>query len=154
QLDRVVAGMRARSVRLFGAPGVIPEGPLRIAQLARVPIIPVFCARLGFRRYVVELGDSVELGPRPTSAEFDVAAQALADAMTSSSRRPPTQCSRFSGAKPRTARAGSALVRGREVWKRAGSRLWRPVTTSARSTFAVKSAPTRSASTCSRCRPG
>jgi phosphatidylinositol dimannoside acyltransferase len=96
QLDRVLPGMRARSVRLFGAPGAIPEGPLRIAQLARVPVIPVFCARLGFRKYVVELADSVEVAPRATPAELDAAAQALADAMSSFLRRHPTQWLRFS----------------------------------------------------------
>jgi hypothetical protein len=34
--NRVAAGMSARAVTLFGRPGVIPEGPLRLAQLADV----------------------------------------------------------------------------------------------------------------------
>jgi KDO2-lipid IV(A) lauroyltransferase len=96
QLDRVVPGMRACDVRLFDAPARIPEGPLRIAQLARVPILPIFCARVGFRQYLVDIGAPVEVPPRATSTELERAAQALADAMTRFLRRHPTQWLRFS----------------------------------------------------------
>jgi KDO2-lipid IV(A) lauroyltransferase len=88
--------MRARDVRLFGAPARIPNGPLRLAQLARVPILPVFCARVGFRRYLVDISAPVEVPPRATPLELDGAAQALADAMTRFLTAHPIQWLRFS----------------------------------------------------------
>jgi KDO2-lipid IV(A) lauroyltransferase len=91
QLDRVPLGIRARTVRLFGEEGRVPEGPLRLAQLARAPILPVFCAREGFERYVIDIGAPIDLPPRPTPAELDAAAQRIADAMTRFLRAHPTQ---------------------------------------------------------------
>ncbi len=80
QIDRVPRGMAGRSVRLFGGPGVIPEGPLRLAQLTGAPIVPVFSSRTGHRRYAVHLGEPVHVARRAAPAELDMAAQNLADA--------------------------------------------------------------------------
>jgi phosphatidylinositol dimannoside acyltransferase len=97
QLDRIPPGMRAREVRLFGAPGKIPEGPLRIAQLAGVPILPIFCARLGFNAYEIEISAPVDVPRRASPAELDSAAQTIADAMTRFLRAHPTQWLTFHG---------------------------------------------------------
>jgi KDO2-lipid IV(A) lauroyltransferase len=91
QLDRLAPGMRSREVDLFEARGRIPEGPLRIAQLAGAPIVPVFSARLGFRRYLIDIDAPVLVSPRPSARELDAAAQALANAMTRFLRAHPTQ---------------------------------------------------------------
>ncbi len=50
QLDRFANGMRTREVDFLGRRTAIPEGPLRLAQVSGAPIVPVFCARVGFRR--------------------------------------------------------------------------------------------------------
>ena len=91
QIDRVPPGMSARAVRLFGRTGVIPEGPLRLAQLTGAPIVPVFSARTGHRRYAVYLREPVVL-PRKASADaLDAAAQRLADALGEFVSAHPTQ---------------------------------------------------------------
>jgi KDO2-lipid IV(A) lauroyltransferase len=98
QIDRVAPGMRTRRVELFGREGVVPEGPLRIAQMARVPIVPVFCARVAYRRYVIQIQEPVELPPRAPDAQVDEAAQRLAGGMTEFLRNHPTQWLRFAPA--------------------------------------------------------
>lgn len=37
----------------------LPRGPLTIAAVASVPMVPIFIIRLGFRRYRVEIGEGV-----------------------------------------------------------------------------------------------
>ncbi len=91
QIDRVAPGQRTRDVRLFDAPGLVPEGPLRLAEVTGAPLLPVFCARLGFRRYVIEIAPPIHLPRRATEAERTVAAQEIADAMTRFLRAHPTQ---------------------------------------------------------------
>jgi KDO2-lipid IV(A) lauroyltransferase len=91
QIDRVPPGMSARSVRLFGGPGAIPEGPLRLAQLTGAPIVPVFSARLGHRRYAVYLHEPVVVPRKATSHALDAAAQQLADALGEFVSAHPTQ---------------------------------------------------------------
>ena len=91
QIDRVPRGMRGVGVRLFGQPGQIPEGPLRLAQVSGAPILPVFCARLGRLRYLVEVLEEMVVPRRPGPGVLDASAQRLADAMTDFVRRHPTQ---------------------------------------------------------------
>ncbi len=55
QLDRQLAGQRRRSVTLFDRAAHVPEGPLRLAAVTGAPILPVFAARTGYRRYVVQV---------------------------------------------------------------------------------------------------
>jgi len=97
QMDRVPSGMSARSVELFGRPGAIPEGPLRLAQLTGVPIVPVFSSRTGHRRYEVHMGNPVTVPRRAPRAEVDAAAQKLADALTAFVTAHPTQWFPFHG---------------------------------------------------------
>jgi len=95
QLDRAAPGMRTREVELLGEPATIPEGPLRLAQVSGAPILPVFCARVGYRKYVVELYES-RLVPRHASeAELDAVGQHLADSLGVFLREHPTQWFNF-----------------------------------------------------------
>ena len=95
QVDRAPTGVRTRPVDLFDAPGVVPEGPIRLAQLSGAPLVPVFAARLGHKRYLVRAYDAILVPRRATEAELDAAAQSLADAMTSFIRAHPTQWLHF-----------------------------------------------------------
>lgn len=97
QLDRVVPGMRVREVDLFGRRSPIPEGPLRLAEVTGAPILPVFCARVGYRRYVVELYESRGVHRRATDAELDDVGQYLARGLEAFLRKHPTQWFHFGG---------------------------------------------------------
>jgi lauroyl/myristoyl acyltransferase len=91
QIDRVPEGMRGVPVKMFGEAGEIPEGPLRLAQLSGAPIVPIFCARLGYRSYFAEVYDAVHLPRRPAAGALESTAQQLADSMSDFVRRYPTQ---------------------------------------------------------------
>ncbi len=91
QIDRVPPGMIGRTVQLFGRPGSIPEGPLRLAQLTGAPIVPVFSARTGHRRYSVYVNEPVVVPRRAGPQAVDAAAQQLADALGMFVTAHPTQ---------------------------------------------------------------
>jgi len=95
QIDRVPAGMRARTVDVEGTAWQVPEGPLQIAALSGAPIMPVFTRRLGFMAYEAMAHPPIRLPRRPTPAELDEAALKLATAMTSFIRKHPTQWFNF-----------------------------------------------------------
>ena len=95
QLDRFAAGMRTREVELLGEKTRMPEGPLRLAQVTGAPIVPVFCARIGFRRYVIQLYESRIVPRRATEAQLDEVAQHLASSMGAFLRAHPTQWFHF-----------------------------------------------------------
>ncbi len=91
QIDRVPRGMTGRGVRLLGLPGLIPEGPLRLAQLTGAPIVPAFSSRTGHRRYTVRVCEPVHVSRRAGPLALDAAAQQLADALGSFIGSHPTQ---------------------------------------------------------------
>jgi KDO2-lipid IV(A) lauroyltransferase len=91
QIDRTAPGIRTRPVTLLGAPWGMPEGPLRLAQLTGAPILPVFCAREGYRRYTIHAHAPRWLDRRASEADLDAAAQAIADAASGFLRAHPTQ---------------------------------------------------------------
>ncbi|MBI4951466.1 MAG: lysophospholipid acyltransferase family protein [Myxococcales bacterium] len=95
QLDRLVPGMRARRVSFLGAPWRVPEGALSLAALTGAPILPVFSRRLGFLDYELVVEPAERLPRRPTEAELDAVAQALAAALERFVRAHPTQWFRF-----------------------------------------------------------
>jgi phosphatidylinositol dimannoside acyltransferase len=95
QIDRAPTSSRSRRVIIFGAPGRVPEGPLRLAMLTGAPIVPVFAARNGHRRYEVRLHEPIRVARAAGEAELDVAAQRLADAMQAFVRARPTQWFHF-----------------------------------------------------------
>jgi KDO2-lipid IV(A) lauroyltransferase len=82
-------------VTLFGSSARIPEGPLRLAALTGAPLVPVFAARSGHRRYAVHLEPPIRV-PRATSAAvLDAAAQSLATSLERFVRAQPTQWFHF-----------------------------------------------------------
>ncbi len=91
QIDRPVPGMRMQDVTLFDAPARIPEGPFRLAQISGAPIVPVFSARAGYRRYFVVAEKPLRVARRSSEAEIAKAAQALANAFETFVRAHPTQ---------------------------------------------------------------
>jgi len=95
QVDRAPRGMKTRAVTLLDAPGVIPEGPLRLAAAAGAPLLPLFCARLGWRDYVIDVRPPIPIAQRPPDAELDAVAQRIADEMGVFLRRWPTQWFHF-----------------------------------------------------------
>jgi lauroyl/myristoyl acyltransferase len=97
QVDRAPPSMRSREVTLFGQRARIPEGTLRLAEVTGAPIVPIFAARLGFRRYVMEVFSPVRVPRRADEKTMDAAAQQVADAMGDFLRRRPTQWFHFRG---------------------------------------------------------
>jgi lauroyl/myristoyl acyltransferase len=95
QVDRLPQGIRTEKVRLLGAPGEIPLGPLRLAQLSGAPLLPIFCSRVGYREYKVEAYPPIQLPKRASPAELAEAAQKVADAVTAFLRVHPTQWFHF-----------------------------------------------------------
>jgi predicted LPLAT superfamily acyltransferase len=91
QIDRLPPGMRTRAVSLLGAPGAVPEGPLRLASAAGAPIVPIFCARSGYRQYRVDVRPPIFVPRRPSEPELDAAAQTLAGELGRFLRANPTQ---------------------------------------------------------------
>jgi len=95
QIDRSPPRQRARDVALFGSPARIPEGPLRLAALTGAPLLPVFAARTGHRRYVVQLEPPLRVPRAASAAEMDAAAQSLASSLERFVRAQPTQWFHF-----------------------------------------------------------
>jgi phosphatidylinositol dimannoside acyltransferase len=91
QLDRVPPGMKTRSVSLLGAPGAIPEGPIRLAAVSGAPLFPLFSARTGYREYLIDARPPIFVPRRATDAELDGVAQRLADELGRFLRAHPTQ---------------------------------------------------------------
>jgi phosphatidylinositol dimannoside acyltransferase len=95
QIDRVPPSGRVLDVSLFDAPAHVPEGPFRLAQLSGAALVPVFCARLGFRRYVLQAYKGSHVPRHATKEDTRAAAQHVANAMTDFLRRYPTQWFNF-----------------------------------------------------------
>jgi len=95
QLDRTPPGMRTVPVHLLGEEGALPEGPFRLARLARVPLIPIFAARIGFRRYRIVIHPPVRLNRDDPSSATAAAASSVADMMTAFLREHPSQWFNF-----------------------------------------------------------
>ena len=95
QLDRAPPGIRTRPVTLFGKSAQLPEGPLRLAAISGAPILPLFCARTGYRRYMIDARPPFMMRRRPSDSELDAAAQRLADEMTRFLSAHPTQWFNF-----------------------------------------------------------
>lgn len=95
QVDRLPRGIRTEKVRLLGAPGEIPLGPLRLAQLSGAPLVPIFCARTAYREYQVEAHPPITLAKNASREDVAAAAQKVADAVTAFLRVHPTQWFHF-----------------------------------------------------------
>jgi len=97
QIDRAPAGMRTRTVKIFGRVGSMPEGPLRLSAMTGAPVVPIFAARLAHRSYRVEAFRPILLSRHAGAAELDAAAQQVAEALASFVGRHPTQWFHFHG---------------------------------------------------------
>ena len=95
QLDRMVPGMRTRTVPLLGAFGELPEGPFRLAQVSGAPIVPIFCARRGHRDYLIRAFEPRRLERRASEDAVDEAAAHPAASMTAFLKQHPTQWFQF-----------------------------------------------------------
>jgi KDO2-lipid IV(A) lauroyltransferase len=95
QIDRVAPGMRTRRVRFLDEDDGIPEGALKLAQLTGAPILPVFCARVAHRRYLIAAYEPRVVPRRATEKDLDDVAQHLATCLTSFLREHPTQWFQF-----------------------------------------------------------
>jgi lauroyl/myristoyl acyltransferase len=95
QIDRAPRTARAREVTMFGERGWIPEGPLRLAAMTRAPIVPVFVARSGHRRYEVAVTAAMRLERGAGPDAFGAAAQELAARLERFVRAHPTQWFHF-----------------------------------------------------------
>jgi KDO2-lipid IV(A) lauroyltransferase len=95
QIDRAPRALRTRRVTMFGAPARLPEGPLRLAMLTGAPLVPVFAARTGHRRYEVVVYPPLRLSRTTSDLDLDRLAQTLADAMQAFVRTRPTQWFHF-----------------------------------------------------------
>lgn len=95
QVDRVPASGRVSRVKLLDRDAVLPEGPFRLAQLTGAPLIPVFCARVGYRSYTFEAHPPRRLPRRATAEQVTSVAQSVADHMTHFLRAHPTQWFEF-----------------------------------------------------------
>lgn len=98
QLDRVVPGMRTRPAPLLDSDGELPEGPFRLARLSGCPIVPVFCARRGYREYFVQVFEPRYLERHASEAVIDDVAAHVGACMTRFLREHPTQWFQFGGA--------------------------------------------------------
>lgn len=96
QLDRTFPGMRTHEVSLLGERTAVPAGPMRIAQISGSPLLPVFCARVGYRKYVVEAFEPIPVSRHADDEERARAAQKLADCLGDFLRRHPTQWFKWS----------------------------------------------------------
>lgn len=97
QLDRIPQGGQVAPVRFLGAPGALPAGPLRLAQLAGAPLVPVFCAREGFRAYRVQIHPPLFVARQAGPQVLAETAQILADHLGQFLEAHPTQWFHFPG---------------------------------------------------------
>ncbi len=95
QVDRAPRTARAHAVTMFDEPAWIPEGPLRLAAMTGAPIVPVFVARTGHRRYEVMSSAAIRLERGAGLEAFDAAAQELAARLEQFVRAHPTQWFHF-----------------------------------------------------------
>ena len=102
QLDRMPQGSRELSAELFGKEFGIPVGPFQLASLAKVPLVPVFCARLGYFEYEVSIGEPIRIEVRPTREQLKSAACKATLGLESFLQKYPTQWFNFDSARPQT----------------------------------------------------
>jgi KDO2-lipid IV(A) lauroyltransferase len=95
QIDRSPPHQRARDVALFGSRARVPEGPLRLAAVTGAPLLPIFAARTGHRRYMVHLEPPIRVPRHASAAEMDAAAQSLASSLERFVCARPTQWFHF-----------------------------------------------------------
>jgi KDO2-lipid IV(A) lauroyltransferase len=96
QIDRAAPSRRSVATSLLGRTFEVPEGPFRLAELARAPVIPLFAVRRGYFDYTIEVEPAISLGPARGSAARKRAADASVKALERFVRAHPTQWFHFS----------------------------------------------------------
>jgi lauroyl/myristoyl acyltransferase len=76
QGDRVVGEVSSRTARLFNHDVRLPDGPFILAQVAEVPIYPLFIVRRGYKRYRVIVREPI-LAERTERSREAVVATAM-----------------------------------------------------------------------------
>ena len=97
QLDRVLESSRSLQVLLFDQHFEIPRGPFQLASLASVPVVPVFCARIGHFAYEIHVNSPIWVERRARGTKLSAAAQSATHALELFLRRYPTQWFHFGG---------------------------------------------------------
>ena len=95
QMDRIPKGSRSLDVQLFGQEFKVPMGPFRLASLANVPLVPVFCARTGHFEYEVNVHYPIWLRRRPSADQLQEAACKATCELERFLQRYPTQWFNF-----------------------------------------------------------
>jgi len=72
QGDRVIEGVASARGQLFGRPVQIPSGPFSLAQVAQVPIFPLFIVRAGHYRYQIITRQPIVVTRSASSREEDI----------------------------------------------------------------------------------
>lgn len=91
QLDRVPPSARVLDAELFGREFRVPEGPFRLASIARVPVVPLFAYRKGYYRYGIEIFEAIEPVAHAGREELGRIASRALRAMERFVRAHPTQ---------------------------------------------------------------
>lgn len=73
QGDRVDGDLAEIPARLFGKQVRLPNGPFVLAQVARVPIYPIFIARSGYRSYQIIVREPITVLRSRREREDDIA---------------------------------------------------------------------------------
>lgn len=97
QLDRAPPSARVLEAELFGRAFRVPEGPFRLAAMARVPVLPLFAYRQGFYSYGVEVFEPIEPVTHPGREELQAMGGQALRAMERFVRAHPTQWFDFGG---------------------------------------------------------
>ncbi len=100
QVDRVPRGSRLLVVELFGEAFALPLGIFKLAALAEVPLVPIFSARLGFSRNLVEVRPPILLGKGPLHEDLISAARVVAGELERHVAAFPTQWFHFPPPEP------------------------------------------------------
>ena len=96
QIDRSAPSRRSVRTNLFGRPFEVPEGPFRLAELARAPVIPLFALRRGYFDYAIEVEPAILLERHASAEALAEAAHASVRALERFVRAHPTQWFHFS----------------------------------------------------------
>jgi len=92
QADRPRVGSRTVAASLFGRPVHLPAGPVALARMAGVPVLPVFAIREGRRRYRVVFRPPILVAATADrGADLGSAVQAIARELEHAIRRAPHQ---------------------------------------------------------------
>ena len=73
QGDRVEENVAERSADLFGKRVRLPNGPFVLAQVARVPIYPLFIGRSGYRSYQIIVREPITVLRSGLDRDTDIA---------------------------------------------------------------------------------